>query len=168
LEGIQLSKRQSPYVYGAAALKIKYDIYENNNVLKLKRKHKAEAKHKSKLVYIILFLFILAATIILRYTMITEINYKIDNRRTELSEIQKDNAYIKAQIEKSIDMDEIKEYAVSKLNMRKPYKHQILFVDIERQDYTLTVNRYKEIKIPEGNIVTLFMKNIGRVVNTFN
>ena len=163
-----MEKRQDPYVYGSAAPKIEYSLYENNKVLKYKKKLRSVKKQKSKLVYIILMLFILGVTVIFRYSQITELNFKIDASRMEYVKLLNENDILEAEIEKNINLEEIKFVAINKLNMRKPYKHQIEYIRIEKKDYSVTVNKYKKPELPDANIITLLIRNIGKAVNIIN
>ncbi len=133
------------YVYGTAAEKIQYDVYEENNVLKAKKKQKAYNKIKLKVVMLILLAFGLCLTVIVRYAMITELNYSINKELKKYNEIKNENSRLKVAIDKDLDLGRIKETAEKKLGMQKPDKYQIVYMKVAKNDYTEVADTYRNV-----------------------
>lgn len=122
------------YVYGSAAPKIEYDVYEENKVLKAKKKQRANNKIKVKLVFTILTVFAAFLCIIYMYAQITEVNYELNKKNKEYNEVRNANIQLKLDIQKSMDLNRIKEIALTRLDMQKPDTYQIVYVKVPKKD----------------------------------
>ncbi|RCX16564.1 hypothetical protein DFR58_11057 [Anaerobacterium chartisolvens] len=132
------------YIHGSAAPKIEYDVYEENKVLKAKKTQRSNNKAKLKMVFAIFLVFIAGSAVMLRYTMITQINYSIDSRNKEYARISNENAKLEIAIQQEMDLVKVKEIAESKLGMHKPDKYQIVYVNIPRENLSIVSEKYKE------------------------
>lgn len=130
------------YYYGTAAPKIDYDVYENNKVLKAKKRQKKNNKVKLKAVFCILIFFLSFSQIIYMYAQITEMDYKLNKDNKELNEHKNENVRLRLEIQKNLDLNRIREIAQTRLDMQKPDKHQIIYVNVPKTDFT---------EIPEKN-----------------
>lgn len=124
------------YVHGTAAEKLEYNVYEENKVLRAKKKSKQNNNLKLKAVGLILIVFAACFVIIFRYVMITELSYKIDSLNKKYAEIQNEDTRLKVQINEQTDLQKIKLVAETKLGMTKPDKSQIVCVNVPRSDFT--------------------------------
>ena len=144
-------QKTSGYVYGTAAKKIEYDVYEENSVLKKKKTYKRNNKAKFRFVLLILFGFALSFVIMFRYAVITELNYKIAKVNKTYSEIKNENVRMKVEIDKQMDISKIREAAEKKLGMQKPDKYQIVYVNVPKNDFTKVADAKIESYTSNGN-----------------
>ncbi|HOV26802.1 MAG TPA: cell division protein FtsL [Pseudobacteroides sp.] len=124
------------YYYGTAAPKIDYDVYENNKVLKAKKRQKRNNKVKLKAVFCILIFFLSFSHIIYMYAQVTEMDYLLNKDNKVLNEHKNENIRLKLEIQKNLDLNRIREIAQTKLDMQKPDKHQIIYVNVPKTDFT--------------------------------
>lgn len=154
------------YVYGSTAEKIKYyDVYEENKVLKEKRKQRNNHKLKVKLVLLILLAFAAGLTIMYRYAVITQLSYKVSNAYEQYNNLKNKNTKLKAEIESQIDLQKVKEYAENELGMQKPDKYQIVYVNIPSSDYTEISDIYKKQALGNQNTLTRLWNKVKGVIN---
>ncbi len=127
------------YVNGSAAPKPEYevyDIYEQNPVLKQKKEQKSHAKFKLKLVAYTMATFALFLAIMFRYAVITKINYDINKETKVYAKLRDENARLKVEIERMLDLREVKEIAQVRLGMQMPEDYQIIYVNVPKTDFT--------------------------------
>jgi len=153
-----LIQKNNNYVYGTAAEKIEYDVYEKNKVLKEKRKYKANILIKVKMVASILLLFLFGLTIMYRYALIADLNYEISNKERQYENLRNENSRIKVAIENETNLTRIMEIAQNNLGMQKPDKYQILHIRVPKTNYTVTSAQYKDTKAKENFLVGLINK----------
>ena len=151
-------QKNNNYVYGTAAEKIEYDVYEKNKVLKEKRKYKANILIKVKMVASILLLFLFGLTIMYRYALIADLNYEISNKERQYENLRNENSRIKVAIENETNLTRIMEIAQNNLGMQKPDKYQILHIRVPKTNYTVTSAQYKDTKAKENFLVGLINK----------
>lgn len=130
-----MSAKQQNYVYGTAAKKLDYDIYEQNEVLKNRRKEKEGNKQKLKILCHVGICCVLALVMMYRYCLLTEMNYNVSKKYTEYQELKNRNIALKVSIEKEADLLKIKEIAEDKLDMQAVKKDQIVYVKVPTNDY---------------------------------
>lgn len=102
-------------------------------------KKKAEpARHANKLNTIlgVLVCFAVLFFIMLRYAAITEASNTIARYKHELNQIKTANEQVEVELNRSIDLRKVEEIAKNKLGMQTPEKHQIIMVELERNDYS--------------------------------
>lgn len=136
-------QKGSNYVYGTAAEKIEYDVYEHNQVLKEKKIRRNNAKIKWKVVFGIVIVFSLCLVLMYRYALITEMNLTAINSEKEYKQIKDENSRLRVEIEKQTDINTIREIAEGKLNMHKPEKNQIVYIYVPKNDYTVVSEDYE-------------------------
>lgn len=140
------------YVYGTAAEKLEYDVYEENKVLKAKKNEKTQNKVKLKMVLNIFIVFSLCFGVIFRYALITELNYKINKTNISYNDIKNENSRLKVDVEKQMDLQKIREIAEKKLGMQKPDKFQIAYVNVPKTDFTIVADSVKDESGIKGNL----------------
>jgi cell division protein FtsL len=155
-----LIQKGKSYIYGATAEKLEYDVYEENKVLKAKKTEKTQNKVKLKMVFNILIVFVLIFSVMYRYALITELNYKINKTNISYNEIKNENSRLKVDVEKQMDLQKIKEIAEKKLGMQKPDKYQIEYVNVPKSDYTRVADA---AKIDSGVKSNLFLGILNKV-----
>lgn len=128
----------------SAARQIEYDVYEENRVLKAKKRYKSSRKVKLKMVVAIMAVLLAGLTVMWRYAIITKISYEINQRESDFNKLRNENAIMRVQIETTTNLTEVKEVAENKLGMQMPSKSQIVYVRIPRNDYTVLVETQDE------------------------
>ena len=155
--------KDNNYVHGTAAKKLEYDVYEENKVLKTKRNNRRNNKIKLNTVALLLMVFAVGCMVMLRYTQITELNYKIDKKEKEYAELKNENRRIEVQIGNELDLRKVKEIAEGKLGMQKPDKYQITYVKVPKKDFTIVSEAAKYEEAKNSNVLTSFMSEVGKV-----
>lgn len=140
------------YINGTAARKLEYDVYQENKVLKAKRKQKNNNRAKFNVILSILVVFSIIFLVIYRYALITELNYNIDKSVKSYNEIKNENSILKVDIEKDTDLSKIRQIAEEKLGMHKPDKFQVIYVNVPKIDYSIVSLKYDY----SGNNTNLF------------
>lgn len=155
------------YVQGSTAKQLRYDVYENNTVLKAKKRYKNNRKIKLKLVLSILAVLIAGLTVMYRFTAITQLSYSINKSENLYNELRNENSILKVQIETETDLGEIKEIAETRLGMQKPDKSQIVYIKVPRNDYTVVMKTQDEAVGNNGNILKVLINKLTGLVRLF-
>jgi len=100
-----------------------------------------------------------------RYSHITEMNYEIDRQLKAYNEIKNENIRIQVEIENSIDIQKIKEYAEKELGMHKPDKHQITYVKVPQSDLTIVSEAAKQEEMKNAGIFSAIINKIDLLAN---
>jgi len=79
----------------------------------------------------------------------------------EYNRLRDENRALNVEIETSINLDYVKEFAETRLNMHKPDSYQIVTVSVPKSDYSVVVDQSYIDSATEntsliGNIVKLF------------
>jgi cell division protein FtsL len=159
-----LIQKDYDYIQGATARKIQYDVYEENTVLKAKKRYKNNRKIKFKLVLSILAVLVAGLTVMYRFALITHLSYTINQNEKMYNELRNENSLLKVQIETETDLTDIKETAETRLGMQKPDKSQIVYIKVPRNDYTMVINTQDEAGMDDGNIIKLFINKAAGLV----
>jgi len=134
------------YVYGTAAEKLEYNVYEENKVLKAKKQAKSSSKVKLRAVCFVLVIFASCLVLMYRFALITELNYNINKLEKEYNLIRNENSRLKLAIEKDMDLNKVKKIAEERLGMQKPDKYQMVYINVPKNDYTKVAESYKHTK----------------------
>jgi cell division protein FtsL len=113
-----------------------------NNTKKAKRTNKKKKRTLKLMSAVFWVVFITSALIfiLLRYTTITEAEYRIHSLKKEIKELENQLQDIKVTYDSLTRSDIIEEIAIKKANMQYPKYDQMVFLDIENKDDTeLTV-----------------------------
>lgn len=133
------------YEYDTSPRKLKPEYEENINEIKkinkttktkVKSKKSVEySKKKAKYIIEIALAFVILLTISYRYSLInTKFNEK-ENLKSELAEIQKQNAQLQLNIEKGTNINNVEQQAKEKLGMKKLDNNQKVYISIPKEDY---------------------------------
>lgn len=133
-------EKENYYVEGTAARKIKYDVYEENVVLKKKKQYRDNRAAKFRLVMSLIAVFAVALVITYRFALITKLNYDITKSEKEYNNWVSENSRLKVDIENNTDLVKIKEIAEQRLGMSEPDKYQTVIIRVPRKDYTVVMN----------------------------
>jgi cell division protein FtsL len=155
-----LIETEKSYISGTSARKLSYDVYEENIVLKAKRKQKSNNRAKFNLVLSIFVVFILVFLVIYRYALITELNYNINESLKSYSEIKNENSILKVDIEKDTDLSKMRQIAEDKLGMHKPDKFQVIYVNVPKDDYSIVSKTYDS---NNTNLFVMITDKLGKL-----
>ena len=118
--------------------RIKRNEEERKQAMKLEKK-----KHQ-KNVALVVAIFLILLAISYRNSLINEKFNEIQNKKTELSSIEKTNGQLQVSIEESVNLSSIEQAAKDRLGMKKPDNDQKVYVELEKKDYVETAT--EEIK----------------------
>lgn len=111
-------------------------------VVKEIRVKKAKVKFKFSMVAKITLLFALGLLVIFRFAQITELGYQTNDLNEAYELVAAENAQLQVNIEKEINLSEIRQIAESRLNLQAPNESQVIYIQTtasDRVDYTGTV-----------------------------
>jgi len=123
-------------VHGSAAEQLEYNVYEENKILKEKKKQRSNTKAKFKAVVFLAVVAAMFLAVVLRYAILTEHTYNIQMHNTELKEVINQNLKLSIEIENNMDLHKIREVAEKKLGMQIPDKSQIVHIKVPKSDFT--------------------------------
>lgn len=127
------------YVHGSAARQLEYDVYEENQVLKAKKRYKSNRKIKLRMVVAIIAVLAAGLAVMCRYAIITKMTYDLNQLEKDYDRMRNENSALKVQIETKTDLNEVKEAAENRLGMQMPDKSQIIYIKVPRNDYTVVM-----------------------------
>lgn len=133
-------EKENYYVEGTAARQIKYDVYEENVVLKKKRQYRDNRAAKFRLLMSLIVIFAVALVITYRFALITKLNYDISRSEKEYNNLVSENSRLRVDIENNTDLVKIKEIAEQRLGMCEPDKYQTVIIRVPHEDYTVVMN----------------------------
>ena len=162
------------YQYGTSPRKIQPEYSPKRKTTKKKKnkqtkKTKAEEKRRmeqlkqeKKIHYqniaIIISMFLVLLTISYRNSLITEKFNQIQNKKQELSAIEKTNGQTEVSIESSLNLKSIEKNAKKNLGMQKLDKDQKVYVTIPKKDYTESATPEVETEQNSNWLKDLFTK----------
>lgn len=103
------------------------------------RGKRAKIKFKFSLVVKIALLFSLGLLVIFRFAQITELGYQTNDINKAYDALTLENEQLQVNIEKEINLSEIRAIAESRLNLQAPNESQIVYIETtasDRVDYT--------------------------------
>ena len=162
-------QKEGNYISGTSAKKLKYyeklkyDVYEENKLLKAKKKARSYIRTKLKIVCFVLAVFACCFTMIYRYALITDLSYTINKLEKCHNELMNENSRIKIDLERKTDLNRIKEMAQSKLNMQEPDRYQIVYISIPKDDFTTVAETYKNKERTGSSMLVLLVEKVGRL-----
>ncbi len=135
---------------------------KNSNLKYEEKKRMEQIKKERRIHYqniaIIVSMFLVLLTISYRNSLITEKFNQIQNKKQELSALEKTNGQTEVSIENSMNLKNLEKAAKKKLGMQKLDKNQKVYVTIPKKDYTESA--IPEVKAEENSnwIKDLFTK----------
>ena len=129
-----------------------------------KKTQKISKKEKSKRfkqTLTIFALFVVLVAISYRNSQINERFSRVQNLKTELAAIQKENEQLEVNIENSLNLNNIEQIAKEKLGMQKLTNKQTVYVELLKKDYVKPAT--ENIILKEEN--NWFMNLINKIFN---
>lgn len=121
---------------------------------------KAQKKKHRKVTLIVLLAFALLLTISYRNAQINEQFTEMQNLKTELSNLQKENEQLEVSIENSLNLYNIEKIAKEKLGMQKLTNKQIEYIALPKKDYTESASEKIEKEDENKNWFAQFVDKI--------
>lgn len=140
---------------------------EDNKIREEKRRAAAKLRLKSRrrmnffLICAILALSVSAYFMISKNVQLHETNSEISRLEKELSGLESTTSQKIFELEQSVDLDAVEEIATTRLNMQRPEKYQIVYVDVPMEDVTeVTANDVEGVENQIANIAKKMKDNI--------
>lgn len=131
------------YEYETSPRKLKPEYQREAKKTKKTNTHKKVQKNKpvensrktAKYIIEIAFAFAILLTISYRYSLINDTFNEKEKLKSELAEIQKQNAQLQINIEKGTNINNVEQQAKEKLGMKKLDNTQKVYVNLPKEDY---------------------------------
>ncbi|NLM75420.1 MAG: cell division protein FtsL [Clostridiaceae bacterium] len=159
-------ERSNGYVYGSAAPKMPVEPQRRAGKRVVRKVYSKPLPSRSsipkvQMIFCIVFMVAVSFLILYRYAAISELNYRMGQLTEEYNRLRDENRALNVEIETSINLDYVKEFAETRLNMHKPDSYQIVTVSVPKSDYSVVVDQSYIDDATEntsliGNIVKLF------------
>ena len=137
----------------------------NKNIKKIKAEEKQrmeQLKKEKKIHYqniaIIISMFLILLTISYRNSLITEKFNQIQNRKQELSALEKTNGQTEINIESSLNLKSLEKSAKKQLGMQKLENDQKVYITLPKKDYTESATPEIETENTSNWLKDLFAK----------
>jgi len=128
----------------------KYDTFEttNKNIERRKksmRKAKVVKRKKAAIANALSIMIFtsLAFCLLFRYALITEQCSEVARLKTQLEDTNSIMVEKEFDRDRQIDLKTIEQIATSKLGMKRPEKYQIVYIDLENDDYAQVIQKDK-------------------------
>ena len=96
---------------------------------------KKEQQNRRRQISLVIVIFALLLMISYRNSLITEEFNTIQNLKSDLANIQKENKQIEISIEGSLNLNKVEEIASQQLGMQKQSVEQTIYTELPKQDY---------------------------------
>lgn len=129
-----------------------YEDVQNEDIVpvertEIKKKNKPKVKkvqpmspYYIKVVSIAIFVFLGSVAFVASQVRVDKMSVNIRYAKAELKSIREQNAILNAERMEEIDLEYIKREATERLNMSEPQPHQIVYIDVPKQSYTIQHN----------------------------
>lgn len=133
------------------------------NDTKTKAKQQTKKNSNSKIILYIGTIFVILFAVSYRNALIAQKYSEIKELKSDLSEVEKENKQLEVNIESKTNLGTIEEKASEELGLKKLDDSQIVYVNIEKQDYVESST--EEVKITEEE--NWFESLINKIKNIF-
>ncbi len=86
---------------------------------------------------------------------------EINGHLEELKKLEESNYMLKTEAAKNINLEEIEKIAKTRLNMQKPAPHQIVYINIPKQSYTIQYENSVDKKDDDFSLKNIFNNLAG-------
>ena len=121
---------------------------------------KAQKIRHRKATLLVMAIFAVLFTISYRNTQINEKFNEMQNLKTELSSLQKENEQLQVTIENSLNLSNIEKQAKEKLGMQKLTNKQTVYVSLPKKDYIESTTEKVELSKDTKNWFEKFVDKI--------
>lgn len=172
--GSSIRNEENKVAYGNLAYKYDY-IYEKRPQQQKKKQTNSTRVHNKKKNKKISYpaklasVFILSASAVFMITQFVEVNETLgvlESKQTDYAFEESVTSQKSFELEQSVDLSKIEQEATTRLGMKRPEAHQIIYVDVKQNDVTEKTSGEVE---GFGNRVAEFFNNaISNIVSFFS
>lgn len=128
------------------AVRVQQKVEEHKKQSKAKAKAKKNELHKTVCICAVI-LALCAAFMISRNVAVYEGQREVEGLQGQLDDLKEYSSQKAFELDQNLDLDVIEETAAKKLNMTRPEKYQIVYVNIKQDDVTeVTAKEVEGIK----------------------
>ncbi len=159
------SPRKIQPEYNPKRKKSNFDNTENKKIKKEQEKQRQIALKQDKIrhyknIAVILSVFLILFAISYRNSLITEKFNQIQDKKQELSAIEKTNGQLEVSIEESLNLSNVEKSAKKMLGMQKLSNDQKVYVTLPKKDYTESTTK----EVTEEQESNWFIKLINGIL----
>jgi len=162
---------RTPYQYDTNPKKIQPEYPSKKNTAMNKQKNKKtnlqkkqipKKENKAKTIICLAICFSILFAIGYRNTQIDEGFVKLQNLKSELALLQKENEQIEISIENSLNLNNVEEIAREQLGMQKLDNKQKIYVNLQKRDYVEPAT--EKVIINEQNWLKQIIQSIKNIL----
>lgn len=124
---------------------------------------KEQKKKHRKATLLVLVMFAVLFTISYRNTQINEKFNEVQDLKTELASLQKENEQLQVTIENSLNLSNIEKQAKEKLGMQKLTNKQTVYINLAKEDYIESAT--EKVEIDDTDNESWIQKIIDKIFN---
>ncbi|MBR2476888.1 MAG: cell division protein FtsL [Clostridia bacterium] len=155
----------SSYYNGTSAYNFDYGtttVEENIEARASRRSSRKAAFMKRVRAFSVFFcIFAIAIGLLVTNAIIIEKTSTLNDMQTQLTELREENKKKTIDIESNLDHKRIEDIAINELGMKRPDKYQVVYVNVEQNDYAEVMQQ------PEQSGFTSTFGVIGAGLNDF-
>jgi len=102
-----------------------------------KRATKTNLANQFKTGFAIVMIFAFSLTLLFSFASTTAKREEMNTLTSNLKQLTEANSNLQSELQKNIDLDEIAKVASARLGMQKPASHQIVYINVPKQSYTV-------------------------------
>lgn len=87
----------------------------------------------------------------------SQISINITTLNNELKQIKESNTVMETELIKNLDMEKIEKIAITQLGMQKPAKHQVIYIDVPKQSYTVQYSNNNDSQSKDNSEKSLLL-----------
>ncbi len=99
-----------------------------------------------KFVTVILFFIVAAGILLSKNAQVTEQKNRVSELKEEYNRIVHENKKTEIEINQKIDLKTVEEIAISNYNMNRAKKSQIVYINVEQEDYAVINGTPQEVE----------------------
>lgn len=134
----------------------------------LSRKQKLQQQRRLnfQVICVIIALFCAAYFMISQNVQVNDTARQINNLKKELAVLESNTSQKTFELEQSVDLNKVEEIASTRLNMQRPEKYQVVYINIKTDDVTeVTADNVEGVKNQLGNTADKLKKNVFGIFN---
>lgn len=105
-----------------------------------KKETKANIADQFKTCVAISLVFAFSLALLCSFASTTAKREEINILTSNLKQLNESNSNLQSELQKNIDLNKIEKVASTKLGMQKPANHQIVYINVPKQSYTVQYN----------------------------
>jgi len=136
-------------------------IRQEKRLVSRKEKQMMQRRANFRIVCVIAALFFAAYFMISKNVQVNDTAAEIKSLEKELATLESNTSQKMFELEQSVDLNTVEEIAGTKLNMQRPEKHQVVYINIKTDDVTeVTADRVEGVKNQIENTAGKLKKNV--------